>query len=221
MRANGAAFLDQAYVDAYWHFLDNTQDPVSGYWGPWIKSEGEIIRTADLSQTFHAISYRKGSVDHWPEIIETTLSIKDLPYPFGWKHNGQYNNHNNYDVVKILRFGWSHMTTTQIDQARAEIRSMLMWAVEKSVTLDGEFRNDPSFDNSIGETYYYGVSFLDEVGYWDKDQRFWDSGTTNYAGAQDLCRKILRHLTKLQTNSIPAQEALLRMNKSCRVAVTQ
>jgi hypothetical protein len=105
LQANGASFVDEAYVDAYRRFLDDTQDPILGYWGPWLMSGDEIIRTADLSQTYHIVAYRKGAVNHWPQIIETTLAIKDLPYPFGWRRNGQYSNHNNYDVVRILRLG--------------------------------------------------------------------------------------------------------------------
>jgi hypothetical protein len=173
LQANGASFVDEAYVDAYRRFLDDTQDPILGYWGPWLMSGGEIIRTADLSQTYHIVAYRKGAVNHWPQIIETTLAIKDLPYPFGWRHNGQYSNHNNYDVARILRLGWPHMTPVEIDQARREIHEMVKWAVSKSMNSDGQFRDDLGFSDSVGEAYYYGVSFLAEVGYWNTEWRFW------------------------------------------------
>jgi hypothetical protein len=218
LQANGAAFIDQAYVDAYRRFLDDTQDPILGYWGPWIMSGGEIIRAADLSQTYHTVTYREGAVNHWPQIIKTTLAIKDLQYPFGWRHHGQYNNHNNYDVVRILRLGWPYMTSAEIDQARTEIRAMLKWALSASITPDGQFRDDPSFYDSVGEVYYYGVSFLVEAGYWNKDGRFWDDDPTHYAGAEDLCRKIRSHLVKLQTNSITARHALTRLDQSCLAA---
>jgi hypothetical protein len=217
LQANGAPFIDQPYVDAYRRFLDDTQDPILGYWGPWIMSGGEIIRAADLSQTYHTVTYREGAVNHWPQIIKTTLAIKDLQYPFGWRHHGQYNNHNNYDVVRILRLGWPYMTSAEIDQARTEIRAMLKWALSESITPDGQFRDDPSFYDSVGEVYYYGVSFLVEAGYWNKDGRFWDDDPTHYAGAEDLCRKIRSHLVKLQTNSITARHALTRLDQSCRV----
>jgi hypothetical protein len=221
LQANGASFVDQAYVDAYRRFLDDTQDPILGYWGPWIMSGDEIIRTADLSQTYHIVAYRKGAVNHWPQIIETTLAIKDLPYPFGWRRNGQYSNHNNYDVVRILRLGWPHMTPAEIDQARTEIRAMLKWSVSESISPDGQFRDDLGFSDSIGEAYYYGVSFLVEVGYWNTERRFWDDDPTNYAGAENLCRKVRSQLMKLQTASIAAQHALARLNESCGVGNLQ
>lgn len=221
LQANGAPFIDQPYVDAYRRFLDDTQDPILGYWGPWIMSGREIIRAADLSQTYHIIAYRKGAVNHWPQIIETTLAIKDVAYPFGWRHNGQYSNHNNYDVVRILRLGWPYMTPEEIDQARTEIRAMINWTLRDSIRPDGEFREDPGVSDSVDEAYYYGVSFLVEADYWNAERRFWDDDATRYAGADDLCRKIRGHLVKLQTNSITAQHALSRLNESCRVGNPQ
>lgn len=221
LQANGASFVDEAYVDAYRSFLDDTQDPILGYWGPWLISGDEIIRTADLSQTYHIVAYRKGAVNHWPQIIETTLAIKDLPYPFGWRRNGQYSNHNNYDVARILRLGWPHMTPVEIDQARTEIREMLKWAVSESMSSDGQFRDDLGFSDSVGEAYYYGVSFLAEVGYWNTERRFWDDDPTRYAGAENLCRKVRSQLMKLQTAGITAQHALAKLNQSCPVGNSQ
>jgi len=217
LQANGASFIDQAYVDAYRRFLDDTQEPILGYWGPWIMSGDKIIRTADLSQTYHTIAYRNGAVNYWPQIIETTLAIKDVSYPFGWRHSGQYRNHHNYDVVRILRLGWPHMAPAEIARARTEIRAMLNWALNESISPDGQFRDDLGFSDSVGEAYYYGVSFLVEVGYWKEDQQFWNDDPTRYAGADDLCHKIRNRLVKLRTSSITAQHALTKLNQGCRV----
>lgn len=221
LRANGAAFVDRAYVDAYRHFLDETQDPISGYWGSWIVSNGEIVRTADLSQTFHAVSYREGDVRDWPQIVRTTLAIKDFPYPYGWMHNGNFNNHNNYDVVKILRLGWPRMTPGERDTARVDIRTMVQWALEESITADGRFRDDPSFYDSVAEAYYYGISFLDEVGYWSEARNFWEEKATGNAGAAVLCRKVRSHLDGMRTNSMAAREALETLDRICPLENTQ
>ena len=180
-------------------------------------SGDKIIRTADLSQTYHTIAYRKGAVNYWPQIIETTLAIKDVSYPFGWRHSGQYRNHHNYDVVRILRLGWPHMAPAEIARARTEIRAMLNWALNESISPDGQFRDDLGFSDSVGEAYYYGVSFLVEVGYWKEDQQFWNDDPTRYAGADDLCHKIRNRLVKLRTSSITAQHALTKLNQGCRV----
>ena len=86
-------------------FLDAWQDPVTGYWGAWYRVGDRLYRTTDLSITFHLISYLQGDVQHWPQIIETTFNIANEPYPYGWRYGLSSNNHNNYDVVKIFRYG--------------------------------------------------------------------------------------------------------------------
>jgi hypothetical protein len=94
---------------------------------------------------------------------------------------------------------------------------MLNWALSESISSDGQFGDDLGFSDSVGEAYYYGVSFLVEVGYWNEDRQFWNDDPTHYAGAEDLCHKIGNHLVKLRTGSITAQHALAKLNQSCRV----
>jgi hypothetical protein len=65
------------------------------------------------------------------------------------------------------------------------------------------------------------VSFLVEAGYWNKEQHFWGDDPTHYADAKELCRKIRGHLFRLETNSITAQDALARLNQSCRTGSLQ
>ncbi|MEK1853007.1 MAG: hypothetical protein AAAC48_14345, partial [Phyllobacterium sp.] len=71
-----------AVREAVWFFIHGSQDTETGYWGAWYVIDGKIRKTADLSMTFHVVQYSKGEVDHWPQIIRTTLAIKDDPYPF-------------------------------------------------------------------------------------------------------------------------------------------
>src|SRR5260221_5301504 len=96
----GAGAKTQEYTQAFSQFVKAWQDPATGYWGPGYLSDGQLYRSADLSFTFHIISYQRGNVDHWPEIVETTTAIENEPYPFGWKHDGDQVNPNNYDVAK-------------------------------------------------------------------------------------------------------------------------
>ena len=57
--------------------MRQTQHPRTGYWGPWYRIGGKLLIVQDLSFTFHQINYRQGNVELWPQIIETTLNIKD------------------------------------------------------------------------------------------------------------------------------------------------
>lgn len=102
--AEGLA-VDESFVEAYRRFLDMSQDPSTGYWDAWYQIGDKLYKSADLSHTFHTIPYSKGKMRLWPQIIDTTLAIKPLEYPHGWMKNGSYIHHNNYDVVKIFRYG--------------------------------------------------------------------------------------------------------------------
>jgi hypothetical protein len=159
-------------LEAYYSdYLDQTQHPRTGYWGPWYRFDGRLVPVQDLSFTFHVISYRSGNIANWPLVIDSTLAIKNLVYPAGWQPDAQtqYNNHNNYDVLTVFYYGWPHMTAEQKKNARGEIAAMLNWCLASSLP-----------DMSAGETtgsmldaYYFGVRFLDRAGFWDPAKRFW------------------------------------------------
>jgi hypothetical protein len=209
----GGLVPNSAYVDAYRGFLDSWQDPATGYWGAWYRSDGKLYKSADLSLTFHTISYRRGDVQRWPEIVDTTFAIKSFEYPYGWMHNGAYNHHNNYDVVKVLRFGWPHMSDAQMQQARTELEAMLEWRLTGPMEPDELFTTDPSFYSSRGNYFYYGVSFLDEIGYWNQSRRFWTD--QDFPGAASLCHRIKARLTSLNLNSPPANAAMKKLEANC------
>jgi len=205
--------LTQEYIDAYRAYIDEWQDPETGYWGAWFQSGGTLHKSCDLSLTFHTISYLKGHVSLWPEIIDTTFAIKTDPYPYGWFHNDTFNNHNDYDLVKIFRYGWPHMSDSQKSEAVDNMNQMLDWCLNSSMTADGEFINDPTFYNSIGDVYYFGVSFLDEVGYFEKDKRFWTD--QDFPDATDTCKKILASIERLGLTSDSADEAKQKLEPIC------
>ena len=57
-------------------------------------------------------------------------------------------------------------------EVRAEISHMLDWCLTKSYQPDGSFKVS-DLDDTLGDAYYYGVSFLQEIGYFQRDKRFW------------------------------------------------
>lgn len=205
--------IDDAYVDAYRGFLDSWQDPETGYWGAWYKSQGKLYKSKDLSLTFHTISYRDGRVNYWPRIIDTTLAIKAYEYPYGWMHNGKYKHHNNYDVVKILRYGWPHLSEEQKARARIELTDMLEWCLKRPMEPDALFRIDPTFYSNRANYFYYGVSFLDEIGYWDKARRFWTD--QDFPRAHALCHRIKVKLASLNLVAPLAKAAEEKLEASC------
>jgi hypothetical protein len=194
-------------------FIDGWQDPVSGYWGPLYRSEGRVFRVADLSYTFHIISYRKGDVHFWPQIVATTMAIRNEPYPFGWMHAGEYVNHNNYDVAKILKLGWPYMSSGERKLLAEKIRGMLRWTLESSLQADGSFKTVPAFFSSKGADFYFGVAFLKTIGYWDKSNRFWT--TEDFPEAAEVCDRIKAKLVAMALKSHESESALGQLKNAC------
>lgn len=148
------------------------QDPQSGYWGAWYRTrEGQIVKTADLSHTFHIVHFRHGQVERWPAIIATTLAIKDREYPNGWLEDGKMTNHHNYDVALLLHLGFEHGTADQKKQIAAEVQRMLDFCLKETLLADGSFATGD--EDTLGAAFYFGVAFLHEVGYFSKVNRFW------------------------------------------------
>lgn len=160
-----------ALEDIYCDFLGQTQHPRTGYWGPWYRIGGKLLQVQDLSFTFHVINYRQGNVANWPTIIDTTLDIEPLIYPAGWtpSNGAKRSHHNNYDVATIFALGWPHMTADQKKTVRVRIRQLLQWCLGE-ITAGGF---NAETDTAPADTYYYGVRFLDRLGFWDSQRRFW------------------------------------------------
>ncbi|MFO1161321.1 MAG: hypothetical protein U1E60_20965 [Reyranellaceae bacterium] len=179
INAAGLGFeIDDALVLNYADYLEQTQHPRTGYWGPWYRFDGELFRVQDLSFTYHVISYRSGDVARWPTIIDTTLDIEDIEYPGGWfTHKDpdpakvvKFSHHHNYDVAAIFAWGWPHIDAARKVPVRDAVTRMLTWCLTESIEPGGGFKPDGGL---LATTYYYGVRFLDKVGYWDPMKRFW------------------------------------------------
>jgi hypothetical protein len=202
--------LEASYTD----YLQQTQHPRTGYWGPWYRFGERLVMVQDLAFTFHVINYRAGNVGKWPLIIDSTLEIEKLIYPAGWapKGGGPYNNHNNYDVAVIFALGWPHMSSSQKARVRDRLKSMLDWCLTTSLDANG-FKLD---GNSPADAYYYGVRFLDRVGLWDPAKRFWlHRAPALPAGLPpplDLSVKLLQSFEKLNDKSAESDtvRAILR-----------
>jgi hypothetical protein len=191
--------LEASYTD----YLQQTQHPRTGYWGPWYRFGDRLVMVQDLSFTFHVINYRAGNVDKWPLIVDSTLEIEKLVYPAGWapKSGGPFNNHNNYDVAVIFALGWPHMSSAQKTRVRDRLQAMLDWCLTKSLDADG-FKSD---GGSPADAYYYGVRFLDRVGLWDSAKRFWlhraPAMPADLPSPHDLAVKLLQSFEKLNDRS--------------------
>jgi hypothetical protein len=188
--------FDPELKDTVLDYLDNKwQDPQTGYWGPWYRTkDGTIRKTADMSATFHIIHYRQGKVNHWPEIIKTTFAMKDLEWPYGWLQEGQMSDHHNYDVVTVFHYGWKYMTPGQKSEAKTQIQRMLDFCLTKSLRPDGSFNlND---EDTIGESFEFPCLFLYEIGFFNKENRYWT--TQNFPQAHQIAQRIDKKIKQLK-----------------------
>jgi hypothetical protein len=126
----------------------------------------------DMAMTFHVVSDLHGQVPRLDLIAKRVLELDGVNFPAGIRFNGHYENHLNWDVVRIFRYAWPALDAATRERARAEISRMLNWCLNKSYQPDGSFKVS-DLDDTLGDAYSYGVSFLHETGYFRRKDRFW------------------------------------------------
>ncbi|MDX1421821.1 MAG: hypothetical protein R3322_01705 [Kiloniellales bacterium] len=201
-------------TEALRFFLQGAQDPHTGYWGAWYIVDGKVHKSQDLSMTYHIIAYTKGRVEHWPQILQTTAAIESERYPYGWRHNGQFNNHNLYDVAKIYKLAWPYMSEAERSEVKEQIDKMIEWSLENTVGPDHTFKHDPTFSDSLADEYYFGVSFFDTVGYWKQSRRFWTEAPVA-EDAEAMCCRLKSHITELGFEGWAADGAMSKLERNC------
>jgi len=165
--------FDPRLRDALRVFVRRWQNPATGCWGQWmVDREGRVWKMDDMAMTFHVVSDLKGQVDHLDLIAKRLLELDHANFPAGIRFDGHYENHLNWDAVKIFRLAWPHLDEPTRQQARAEISRMLNWCLSKSYQPDGSFKVS-EMDDTAGDAYSYGVYFLREAGYFRREDRFW------------------------------------------------
>ena len=197
--------------DRLWAYFVDNQDADTGYWGPTYIFDGQPRRVQDLSFTFHIAHFRKGNIPNLARLVETTLKIKSLRYPAGWKPDDkrQYSDHNNYDLVTLLGYGWKYAPELQA-RITAEIQAMVDWCMTKS--LDGDRFRHP--DGSPLDAFYAAVTFLRQIGFfYPNASRFWTTADPIPVPAgtptpYELCRKLKAGYQSMNPTGADAETVL-------------
>jgi hypothetical protein len=189
-------------------FIERWQDLQTGFFGAWYRVGDGIVKTTDLSLTFHLASYLDGAIGHWEKLADTLLRIKDDTYPNGWLDSDGMTNHNNYDVAALFKWGWKQMRSDQRDAASAEIARMLDWSLSKSILPDGTVQPAESGD-SVPDNYYFAAAFLDTIGYFDPAKRFWTDKPLPDGGK--LREALRRHVESFDPSNPMVPGALRRL----------
>jgi hypothetical protein len=116
----------------------------TGWWGETYIRNGQRDYVDDLSITFHIVQSLRGEVPLKDRLAATLFAVKDLDYPVGWHEHGVQTNHNNIDVIVLMRESWKSMTDAQRQLAVAEISRMLRWCLAESLQPDGPSVRTPA-----------------------------------------------------------------------------
>lgn len=209
----------------YKAYLWEMQSDVTGYWGPTYDFGSERIEVQDLSFTFHTVHYyndgNRTDLPKLDKIVDTTAAIEDFIYPNGWKPEPPlksgpappYNDHNNYDVVTLFASLWRIISPELRARVRVEIQKLLAWCLTQSLQGD-EFVRTP--DMSRVDSYYYGVKFLDAVGFWKQAKAFWTDGAPmplppDTPSSQDLAACLLAKFSKEVDDHSEAAETTIEI----------
>jgi hypothetical protein len=189
-------------------FVANWQDPATGFFGATYEIGRQRLRTTDLSLTFHMARYLEGRIRYWPQLIDTLFEIRDDRYPNGWLDEEGLTNHNNYDVATLFQLGWPEMRADQRQRARVELDRLLDWCLATALALDGTVAARAKSE-SLPESYYFTIAFLDTVGYFDPAKRFWTDRAWPEAPA--LRARLERHVRRLHDGDPMVRMALDRL----------
>ncbi len=194
-------------------FIAEWQDPTTGFFGADYLISGRRLRTVDLSLTFHMARYLEGAIGYWPQLVDTLLRIRDRRYPNGWLDEIGMTNHNNYDVAVLLQLGWPHMRPDQRRQAEEELARLLDWCLTAAISPDGEIVA-PAIGESLPESYYFTIAFLDTVGYFDRAKRFWTQ--LDFPEAPTVRERLKDRLLRLPQSDPMVRMACERLGRADR-----
>jgi hypothetical protein len=158
----------------------------------------------DTGITFHVVSDFHGQVDHLDLIAKRLLELEPLDFPAGPRLDGNYENHLNWDMVKVFREAWPSLDEPTRARARASIAKMLSWCLANSLQADGSFKVS-ELDDTVGDAYSYGVSFLRETGYFSRQERFWTN--EDFPGAAGVKARIEGRIKSIGLNDPGVRDA--------------
>ena len=174
-----------------------------------VDRSGNVWKMDDVGITFHVISDLHGQVEHKDLIAKRLLQLDDLDFPAGIKFDGHFENHLNWDAVKIFRYAWPYLDTVTREKVRLEISKLLNWCLTNSYQADGSFKIS-DLDDTIEDAYRYGVAFLSETGFFDSKNRFWTN--QNFPEAKTVHNQIETKLLSIGLKSSGFRDAYETLN---------
>lgn len=184
IKKTGFHKFSKDWDDAFYECIEMWQDPKTGYWGPWTKENGKIIKWPQLSITFHMIRiyYDKNTLKlndprhdlkHKRKIIQTTWKIKNKYFPYGWLDWGAWSTHHNFDVAEIFLYLFNKMRKEEKEKVRRLFDRFLKWCLKENMKKDGGFvgLKYPKSKEATLYTTQFAILMLRAIGYFSKTYR--------------------------------------------------
>ena len=122
--------------------------------------------------------------------------MRENRYPYGWlTAEGDLNNHNSYDIAKILMYGYQEGALLLGDEEsilwQYQCEDMLNFAINDTLSMDQDhcFVMNPFF-TSLADAFYYGAQALSTFQYFGDSPSalFWDAAqNVSYPVNQTVC----------------------------------
>jgi hypothetical protein len=145
-------------------------------------------------------------------MMRTLVAMKDNEYPFGWLEEGQMSNHHNYDVVRLFRVGWPQMDKSQRESAQTEMRRMMQFCLIDTMNPDGSFKMMD--EDTIGSSFLFPISLLNELGYFRPSLRFWT--WESFPGAMNVADRVQRRIQAMGLTDTESAKVLRRFEEARR-----
>ena len=183
-----------------------------------------VVCGPDLSMTFHTVSYNKGHTPNLDRTLYTIRNMREKRYPYGWlTADGDLNNHNSYDIAKILMYGYQEGAIVLGDDEsilwQYQCEDMLNFAVNSSISMDEDhcFVMN-SFYTSLADAYYFGAQALVTFQYFgtSPDDLFWDMArNVSYPSNQTVCCDATRCLVESGIPLAQSEAAFESLQNGC------
>jgi hypothetical protein len=116
----------------------------------------------------------------------------------------------NWDMVIVFRYAWPSLDEATRAQVRAEISRMLDWCLKNSLQPDGSFKVS-DLDDTVGDAYFYAVSFLHDSGFFSPQDRFWT--TQDFPQANAIRQRIKAKLESIGFSDPKIRDAYETLNE--------
>ncbi|WP_425800898.1 hypothetical protein ACHOLT_11935 [Desulfitobacterium sp. Sab5] len=190
---NGLYSFSPEWKQALLKWLDQHQDNKTGYWGPQLRGNGQLLNSGDLGCTFRIVKMfidEKGKnlnpefpLRYKEQLFETTLKKLSVPMP----QDADSDEMHDWSItrsqgIELLAELWSSAATEQRASAKRMMEDLVMNRFEQFyVSAQGGFSLYPGSKEADLDGSQTALNLLDKVGILSPERKreFWEADFRN------------------------------------------